>query len=218
MSGQGVRKTITFLLEKGEANYKKIFAVIFLAQLFFLLLAYHAHGVVYQPDSGSYIAPAKNLLAVGKLLDGDGDPILFRTPGYSAFLAVVYFLTGYSDAVVVWLQIVMVLAITWMIFSLASGIGGKKLYGCLACFFYATDLSVYTHVVCIMTDTIFPFLLTAAFFMFCQYRRNKKAMYWMSSVLLLNAAMLVRPQIMYYNMILAGALVVLAFLRKVRWR
>lgn len=218
MLGQDMRKTITFLIEKGEANYKKIFAAIFLAQLFFLLLAYRAHGVVYQSDSGSYITPAKNLLAVGRLLDWEGNPILFRTPGYSAFLAVVYFLTGYSDAVVVWLQIVMVLAITWMIFSLASRIGGKKLYGCLACFFYATDLSVYTHVVCIMTDTIFPFLLTAAFFLFYQYQHNKKVACMVSSILLLNIAMLVRPQNMYYNMILAGTLVVLAFLRKVRWR
>lgn len=147
------------LIEKGERNFKKIFVAILIAQFLFLLVAYFTYGVAYQPDSGSYITPVRNFLEMGRLLDGDGNPILFRTPGYSVFLATVYFLTGYSDVVVVWVQILMVPAITGMIFSLTSRISGKKLCGCLAGFFYALDMAVYTHAVCMLTDALFSFFV-----------------------------------------------------------
>lgn len=58
------------------------------------------------------------------------------------------------------------------------------------------------------------FLLVSALFWFYQYSNEKKTLSLALSIMSLNVALLIRPQIMYYNMVLAGALVLLGVLEK----
>lgn len=203
-----------------EINYKKILTVLLVIQSMFLVLFFAENGfqVIYQGDSISYVAPAKNFLETGKFLDENSNPILFRTPGYSLFLALVYLITNYSDTVVVVLQMLMVLGTSCLIFSLVADISRKKWMGCAAVFFYVCELTVYTNASCILTDTIFPFLLVLALWMLYKYYKKHNLGYFIGCVVFLNYALLVRPQIMYYNMILAIVLVLLAILKKIGWR
>jgi len=48
------------------------------------------------PDSGTYFAPAANLLAHGAFLNGEQMPEVSRTPGYPAFLMAIMVATGKS--------------------------------------------------------------------------------------------------------------------------
>jgi hypothetical protein len=61
----------------------------------FLTLAANPHDL-YFPDSGTYFAPAVNLLQHGAFLNGEQMPEVSRTPGYPLFLSAIMLLTGKS--------------------------------------------------------------------------------------------------------------------------
>lgn len=213
-----LKKKISTMCSFGENKWKWFMSSILIVQAIILICMLLVKGVIYGADSLTYIVPAKNLLAGNGLMDSTGTPILFRTPGYSFFLSVIYSLTGGSDYVVVILQIFMVLMTTWMLFYLTSTISKNKVIGCIASLFYVCDLAIYELAVSILSDTIFAFLLTLSFLLFYRYWKSKKMWNFVACVLILNYAMLVRPQIMYYNMFLFIVFMVLALIKKVGWK
>lgn len=207
------------LIEAGEKYYRWIMLAIIGIQAFLLVATLVRFGVgVAYSDAPSYIEPAENLLRTGILMNADGSPILFRTPGYCVFLAVVYFFTNHSNVAVVLLQFLMVLATNYMIYYMVSKISGKKILGCAASLFYICDAAVYNNAVYILTDTVMPFLLMLSLVLFYNYYKKHKIIWFFWCAVVLNYAMMVRPQLMYYNMILVGVCLVLALLRKLGWR
>jgi hypothetical protein len=60
-----------------------------------LTLAADPHDLVF-PDSGTYFAPATNLLEHGAFLNGKQMPEVARTPGYPVFLSAIMLVTGKS--------------------------------------------------------------------------------------------------------------------------
>ena len=68
----------------------KIYLVLLLAiQAFLLALNYASIGIDTGGDTASYVEPALEFLKTGRMQYGNGEPILFRTPGYPFFLAVI---------------------------------------------------------------------------------------------------------------------------------
>lgn len=204
--------------EISDKKYRIVMLVLVLIQAFLLFWCLAANGVAYANDTPTYEVPARSLLSDGILLDTHGNPILSRTPGYIWFLALVWKLIGYNELAIVIIQIFMVLAMTIMISYLVKEISHKNILGCIASLFYICDAAVYGYCRCILTDTMFPFLLVLSLLMFYKYLNNKKILYFTLSVFFLNYAMLVRPQIMYYNMIIALVSIILFIIKKLRWK
>ena len=197
-----------------EKREKQIETVLMLLLTLGLLLTYLIYGALVCPDSEGYIRPAREFLETGRFTY-HGMPILFRTPGYSLFLAIVFKLTNYSYDAVAFLQMGMTLASMYMLYDLVKKISGSGVLGCLSSLFFLCNIPIYDSAVSIMSDCMFPFLLVWAVHCFYRYLKSGKLRHFFFSSLILNYAMLVRPQIMYFNMILAVVFLVLAILKKV---
>src|SRR5438093_820152 len=69
-------------------------------------------------DPGTYLAPAQSLIEQGAFLDSSGNPMVNRTPGYPAFLALIMILASRDLHVVLIVQAVIlslsVLALYWL--------------------------------------------------------------------------------------------------------
>lgn len=105
-----------------------------------------------------------------------------------------------------------------MLFYLVSRISKKRALGLLVVFLYVFDFAAYSGGLSILTDTPFSALLIFSFFLLYRYICKKKLRYVVLCFLALNYAVLVRPQIMYFNIVLTVLLLVLAIVKKVCWK
>jgi|SRR5688572_9063647 len=64
------------------------------ARLFMAMRADVDETIAFYSDPSTYIVPAQNLLENGAFLNGRGEPMVDRTPGYPAFLALLMVLAG----------------------------------------------------------------------------------------------------------------------------
>ena len=196
----------------------KIYLVLLLAiQAFLLALNYASIGIDTGGDTASYVEPALEFLKTGRMQYGNGEPILFRTPGYPFFLAVIYAIFGENNIPVVILQCLMTVAIPYMLFRIVSNHAGHKA-GLLAAILYILDITPYSLAVAVLTDLPFAFLLVLTLFFMDKYFCGKSIGYAYAGIILLNISMLVRPGNMYLNMILLAILLLAAILRKQPWK
>lgn len=167
-------------------------------------------------DTNSYIYPALNFVSQGIFCSNDGSPILFRTPGYPLFLAIVYYLGG-TNTVILGLQVLMCLLNSVMIYKIVSSISSER-WGILATVFYVLDFAQYTLAAEIMSDILFSFLMVLSMFVFRVYMEKQKIWYLVILFVLMNYAMLVRPGVMYLLMMIGAGILIACILRKVNWK
>ena len=198
-------------------HWKWFLVVIHVLQLIGLSAFLIIDGVGYDPDTAGYTVPAESFMEKGVMLDANEVPILSRTPGYPLMLAVIYSLTGKNDSAVAVIQIIMTILSALMLFYIVSRYTNHCM-GVLACLFYASDYVYYGSAVSILTDTPFSFFMVLAAYLLVRYLEKHRKIYLITCFFALNYALLVRPTIMYFNMILAIVLVVCTVLRKVSWK
>jgi hypothetical protein len=200
-----------------ERNNKIIFGGLVMLQCALCLFFYLKSGVRIEPDTSSYIEPAKEFLQTGRMTM-NGKPILVRTPGYIFILSVIYRISNYSNECVVFIQCLMVLLNSFMLYSIGHRLTDRKAVGILGVLFYVLDFTVYSHATMIMTDVAFSFFLLLSIFLLVSYLKKKYLRYLVLSVVVLQCAMLIRPQIVYFNLILCGVLVAAWLIRKINWK
>lgn len=200
-----------------DKYWKISLSVVVLFQLLILVCLFYNFGIQYAFDTSSYVYPAKTLLDKGIMLDENNNPILFRTPGYPLIISLFYLIFGENFVPLIILQILMSVLITMMIFYIVSTYINKAA-GIVACILYLSDSAEYNYVTCILTDLPFSFLVTLSLFLLIRYIKNKRKYNYILACVVINFAMLVRPNIMYFNMLLAVVLVVFAILKKVNWK
>ena len=199
-------------------NYKKILIITLIIQTVIFCLMYIKNGVIYAVDTSSYVEPAKDFISNGTMRDSNGIPSLTRTPGYILFIALVYVLTNNNDVVIIFLQVLMCLSITYMIYYVVDKLVKNKSLAVIAPIFYISDLAMYQNGLSILTDTMFPFLLVLSLLLLVKYLDNKKESYLYLSFLTVNYALAVRPQIMYLSIILNVLLLILVATKKIPLR
>lgn len=175
------------------------------------------YGIGIGGDTASYVTPAKTFLSQGIMLENDIDPILFRTPGYPLIISLFYGIFGENNMPIVIIQMIMTVVITIMIFYMVS-LYINKSAGILACVLYLSDFAEYNYTARILTDLPFSFLVTLALFLLIKYVNKNKLYNYILACLVINFAMMVRPNIMYFNMLLAIVLAILAIIRKLNWK
>lgn len=202
-------------MEKSVWHVKLKLGFIILFQLFvhIFVRSWHYFGT---GDTDSYIQPALNFVSQGIFCNNDGSPILFRTPGYPLFLAIVYYFGG-TNNVILWLQVLMCLLNSVMIYKIVSSISSER-WGILATVFYVMDFAQYTLAAEIMSDILFSFLMVLSMFVFRIYMEKQKVWYLVILFVLMNYAMFVRPGVMYLLMLVGVGLLIACVLRKVNWK
>lgn len=202
-------------MEKSVQHVKLKLGFIILFQLFvhIFVRSWHYFGT---GDTDSYIQPALNFVSQGIFCNDDGSPILFRTPGYPLFLAIVYYLGG-TNTVILGLQVLMCLLNSVMIYKIVSSISSER-WGILATVFYVLDFAQYILAAEIMSDILFSFLMVLSMFVFRIYMEKQKIWYLAILFVLMNYAMFVRPGVMYLLMMIGAGILIACILRKVNWK
>src|SRR5579863_1320230 len=181
-------------------------------------LAYFLYfGPTYQPDSPSYIVPAKNLLNGSGLMDARGHPDTVRTPGYPLFLAP-FLRVGLDLKYLVLFQhllrILLIVAATAVAFSLTGKFRPAIIAGVLLCI----DLPMLAAANSVLTEMLFTVILAVALWLL--WRDSERPERWWSYFLLCaflcGLSVLVRP-ISLFIFVPAGAYLLLT--RKAhKWR
>ncbi len=200
-----------------ERHQKTLLLVLLALQAAGLAASFLAFGVLIYPDSPSYIEPAQSFLSGGVMADADGLPTLFRTPGYILLLAAVYGAGG-GNTVVVLLQMAMCMGISLIIYSVVKDISGKAYLGILGLLLWVMHLENYDYTLGILTELPFAFFCALALFFFCRFWQGSRYRDIMACFLSLNYALLIRPQLMYYSIIVAVGLAAASLMRKVSWK
>jgi 4-amino-4-deoxy-L-arabinose transferase-like glycosyltransferase len=163
------------------------------------------------PDSESYLTPAVALARHGTLSSAAEPPLVpdtRRTPGYPFFLAL-FSLGGETKvSAASWVQAGLGALTAGLVYILGVLLWGNSFAALAAGLGIAIDFVVIVHTGFILTETVFLFVLTAAFLSLAKaFLQGPSARRWIFLAGLgLSTASLVRPVSLYYYLIAAGLL------------
>lgn len=147
--------------------------------------------VFHVPDTGSYLAPARDLLAHGTFTR-DGRPELARTPGYPLLLVPGIWL-GSVEATTIALQIVLSALTVAGVFVLARLVFNDGPVALLAAGLYAVDplSAIYTTI--LVSETLFTAVVVWSLVLIVAYVRGGRLTTLVGGMALLAASAYVRP-------------------------
>ena len=161
----------------------------------FLYLRFSA-GDFYFPDSATYLAPARSMLAGVGFLDPDGKPDTVRTPGYPLLLL----LFGARPMPVIVVQHVANAALAAAIYIFLLKRTGSRAMALIASLLFALDVPTIHYANKILSETLFTVLLYVIFVMTLQRR------FLPLIAILCSALVMVRPIALFWFVPLAIAL------------
>lgn len=140
------------------------------------------------PDTVQYMGVAERILRAGQF----ADPI--RTPGYPAFIALVFALAGAGNtrAIVVAQAGLMVLA-TFEIYTLAYRLGRRRWAACMIAVVIGTNLFILQWERLLLSETLAYWLVVTIFLLFERYLRAQRTSTLVWLALFAAAAILTRP-------------------------
>lgn len=198
-----------------------IFAALALVKIVAFLGIYFFHplgeSVLSFPDSLSYVYPAVTLLQDGHLWDlYTVSPMLFRTPGYPVFLALVQLLFHNMTWAVALVQNVLSLLLLIPIYSSAKQLAGKGAARWATAFCAASTL-YFSLSFAVLSEILCTFLLAWFVFFLLQFLINPQGKTLLCSALFLSAAVYVRPAAYYFFIPMTALLVCFALTRWIRF-
>jgi 4-amino-4-deoxy-L-arabinose transferase-like glycosyltransferase len=177
--------------------------------------------VVMQADSSSYLKPALALLEDGRFTEAAGDPHpeFLRTPGYPAFIALVYFLAGHRVVALLLAQVMVGAATVLVAFFLGRRSASSTVGIVAAALLVLEPLQLYTTGT-ILTEALATLCLTlVALLGFVVVGTPRPALRWPFLLgLTLAVATLVRPVTYYLPALVVAFLIVAALRRRTPWR
>jgi hypothetical protein len=173
-----------------------ILALALALRLGLFLFMVHDDRKFYAGDTNSYELPALNLLNHGVFSSEPRPPYtpeLSRTPGYPAYLALVYGLFGRRPALAIAGQILLGSLSVWLTYWLARQCGLPAGAGLLAAALMAVDFMTNMEVVSLLTETVFTALLLASLCLLLRYCGAPRWPWLLASAGLIALAALTRP-------------------------
>jgi hypothetical protein len=187
-----------------------IYAVI--SVILFLLMT--GGKVIVNNDALSYIQPALHILRDGFFSTDGINPEYSRTPGYPLFLALVY-LAGGTDMAVIVIQITLMTLKVYLFYKTLLMLGTPTKISLFGSALLLINVQSYGYSFSVMTEPLFGFLLILSLYWLVKYLyHGKNHFYFAAFSLALNYALLVRPILIYFNILLCAALLVLLLLKK----
>ena len=183
-----------------------------LPRIWLLAAGWNHPGRFLTPDSHGYDSLARALLERGQFSRSpERGPEIFRTPGYPAFLAAVYGLTGGSVHAAVAVQVAADVVLCLLVYLLGRRLCSRGV-GLLAAAIQAASPAAVAASVRLLSESLFALLLTAAVLLLIHFFRTSRWWAVLAAGGLTGLACLVRP--------IAGpfALVVAGLLLAARWK
>jgi len=132
-----------------------------------------------EPDSSDYLCLAQNLYEHGKY-EKDGNPEIFRTPGYPAFL-VIFLSSGFPEKVVCFVQICLDVFLCYLVWLFSRRLFGDKA-AILALLFQSFSLVNIVYSCRVLSETIFALFLMIFFLMLFSMKITKPSINWFASI------------------------------------
>jgi 4-amino-4-deoxy-L-arabinose transferase-like glycosyltransferase len=169
-------------------------------------------------DSPSYVGPAKHIIE-NAFFSSDGiNPNYQRTPGYPLFLAAVYFLGGNDTAVVI-AQILLLTLALYLFYRTLAILNTPPNLALLGAILLLFDIQLYGYSFTILTEILFYFFIILSLYFLVKYMyQGRKLRLFFAFAAAFNYALLVRPILMYFNMLVCAVLFIGFLFRKITWR
>ncbi len=164
--------------------------------LFLFLLGHHPAGF-YPPDAESYLVPANDLLEYGTFTH-HGQPVLFRTPGYSLLLAPIVSALGTSRGhYVVVIHLLLSVITAGMVYACVRLLGGERKEAIVALAVVLLDPAMVMGEFAVATETLYTTLITASVLAAAWFYQGQRRWAPLAAGLFLTAATFVRPIALY---------------------
>jgi len=205
------------MLEMAKKNKEILVLCILYGVVLLVVFNVFMGGNVYSSADG-YYEIAKYLVS-DAFFSRDGVNVNYdRTPGYPFFLAAIYFLGG-SDITVIIIQILLTVISVYLFYRILVMWNTPKrlsLFGTILFLFYFQMLqSTFS----IMSESLFSFFLMLSLYLLVVYFKNgKKPLIFLAFSMSLNYALLVRPILMYFNMLVCIALLAAFIVKKMHFK
>lgn len=167
-------------------------SAVFIANIFWGL-----EGFMWLSDSPGYLEIAKNVLTSKCFcLQPEWGPQSFRTPLYSLFIALFYWLTN-SLWFVIFIQNIVAVINILLTYKLGKIIFGSKVgfLGALLLIFESARLVLANQ---LMTETLFVFFVLVAVYFFIRYIQEDEITYLIISAIGIGLAALTRPVVQFF--------------------
>jgi 4-amino-4-deoxy-L-arabinose transferase-like glycosyltransferase len=183
--------------------------------LFFLAFGGNA---VISSDTPSYIMPAEHIVSNTFFSRNGTTAEYLRTPGYPLFLAIVFMLGGNNTTVVI-MQIILMAIKVYLFYRILIMLYIPKKLSFLGSLLLLCNVQSYGYSFAIITEPLFGFLLVLSlyFLVYYKYKKKNSWIYLLFSISL-NYALLVRPILMYFNMLICLALLIAFIIKKMQFK
>lgn len=172
-------------------------------------------GPLIDPDTSTYLEPGRNLLLHGRFF-ADGVPDVFRTPGYSLFLAITS-LAGVPAAAVV--NVLLSVFSVILVWRLGRTVFGDERIALCAAWIFAFEPISATWSCILVSETLFLALFLLSMERIATFLRGHSLRVLAVAGLWLSAATFVRPITYYLPVALAlGLFLALARVPGLRWK
>lgn len=121
----------------------------------------------------------------------------FRTPGYPAFIAIVYFIFGEKPWLVLFLQILLNVFSVYLLYRLSEKLFNTKV-ALLAAFLMAVEPHQILFCHFLFADTLFATLFLLTFYFYVKGLLEKQTSYFILSAVFLGLNLLTKPVIQFY--------------------
>ena len=178
-------------------------------------LARNGISPLLNPDTSTYLEPGRNLLLHGRFV-ADGVPDIFRTPGYSLFLAITS-LAGLPAAAVA--NVILSVFSVILVWRLGQAVTGNGRIALIAAWIFAFEPVSATWSCFLVSETLFLVIFLLSLERLAAFLRGHHLPVLAAAGLWLVAATFVRPVTYYLPVALAvGLFVVLTRVKGLRWK
>ncbi len=197
--------------EQWQLKILCILGLALLLRVLFPLLGYSYTRdvtIFYTPDTASYIAPARELIAHHRFYS-DGAPEILRTPGYTLLLTA-GLLFGRFEVVTIAFQILLSCFTVYMVYRTAWLLFERERIALAAAALYAIEPFSILFTGLLATETLFTVIVMVGVYYLVRYLRQQSLADLLASAGALAASVYVRPAGYFLPMIIAAGLAALA--------
>jgi len=177
-----------------KSNVKFLIFIFFLSFIFraviFMFLINKDDNAWIYPDSAQYYSTAVNVVHGNGFTDEQGQPQMYRLPGYPMFLAAGMKLFGDNTTAILWLQLLLSCLIPLLVFLLAGVLFHNDIIARIAAVIAAVHVGFGIYAGMISTETLFLIFFLLFFIVFF---RGKSLKSLFLAGMVLGIASLIRP-------------------------
>ncbi|GBU21280.1 hypothetical protein R80B4_01169 [Fibrobacteres bacterium R8-0-B4] len=195
-----------------------ICAVYFLMSILFFCFyrQYTMYNLNPNSDTIDYVNIASNMLKIGLFSQDGVNPDYIRTPGYPLFLALIFMLGGNIEIAGI-VQIALSVFCVFLIYKTLLLLKIRVSAALAGTAVFLFDIGSYRYASSILTETLFKFSLICSLYFLVRYFVSEgRFRYFLAFAVFINYALLVRPILLYFNIFLAVAVIVLFIIKKAR--